>query len=55
MNLAFNTKKPVWEWFEEEGNEHRGFRFGFAMEGVKHAAPQSSIVDGKSQFTYNTS
>lgn len=46
FNLAFNTKKPVWEWFEDKGNEHRLLRFGFTMEGMKHAAPQNTIVEG---------
>ena len=28
FNLAFNTNLPIFEWFEQKGNEHRLLRFG---------------------------
>lgn len=46
LNVAMNTKKNLWEWYEEKGNEQRLVRFGHMMNGMKHAAPHSTIVEG---------
>jgi len=46
LNLAFNTSLTAWEWFEQKGNEHRGLRFGIAMEHAKRAAQPNAILEG---------
>ncbi|EKM58628.1 uncharacterized protein PHACADRAFT_253095 [Phanerochaete carnosa HHB-10118-sp] len=46
LNIAFDTKLPVWEWYEQKGNEHRRQRFGIAMEGTKQAVPPNAILEG---------
>ena len=46
LNVAFNTKQPIWEWFEAEENGYRRARFGFAMEGATQATSPLAILEG---------
>jgi len=46
LTLAFNTKKPIFDWFEEPGNEMRLIRFTAAMKGVASADPPDAILRG---------
>jgi hypothetical protein len=43
---AFRTKKHVFEWYEEPGNEHRHKRFMAAMEGASKLDPPNAILSG---------
>lgn len=51
FNMAFKTKLPIFEWFEEKANEARRLRFGIAMAGAKHAASPTAILEGMSYVT----
>ncbi|KAI0040625.1 S-adenosyl-L-methionine-dependent methyltransferase [Auriscalpium vulgare] len=46
FNLAFRTKKTMWEWYEEPGNEWRGRRFAEAMKGSGDRFPASIFTGG---------
>ncbi|GJE88029.1 O-methyltransferase [Phanerochaete sordida] len=46
LNLAFNTKVTMWDWFAEKGNEHRSQRFNVAMAGVKLVSSPAAILEG---------
>ncbi|EKM60006.1 uncharacterized protein PHACADRAFT_250851 [Phanerochaete carnosa HHB-10118-sp] len=46
LNLAFRMNLPIWEWFEQKGNEHRKVRFSLAMEGSRQVSPLNAILDG---------
>jgi O-methyltransferase domain len=43
FQVAFKTKKHIWEWFEEPGNEYRLKRFGVAMAGTTKIGPPNAI------------
>ena len=41
--MGLNMKKPIWEWYEEPGNEYRLLRFGVAMNGSTKFEPPNAI------------
>ena len=47
LNVALNTKLPIWEWFELKENCSRRSRFAIAMEGVRQAQSPTAILEGK--------
>lgn len=46
-NMAFDTKLPLFEWFEQPGNEWRIQRFTEAMKGATSRFKLESFTSGK--------
>ncbi|KIP10236.1 hypothetical protein PHLGIDRAFT_266603 [Phlebiopsis gigantea 11061_1 CR5-6] len=46
FNMAFNTKLPMFEWFEQKGNEGRLLRFAITMEAAKRTRKYQAILEG---------
>ncbi|KAI0045354.1 S-adenosyl-L-methionine-dependent methyltransferase [Auriscalpium vulgare] len=46
FNMAYKTKKAVWEWYEEPENEWRGRRFTASMKGAGDHFPPSIFTEG---------
>lgn len=46
LNKAFDTNLPLFEWFEQPGNEDRLLRFGIVFESGTHLLPPQAILDG---------
>lgn len=47
FNVAFNTKVPLFEWYEAKGNEQRRIRFGTAMQVANSAMGPATAVEGE--------
>ncbi|KAF8989681.1 O-methyltransferase [Cyathus striatus] len=46
LAVAFKSKSPPFEWYEEPGNEYRLNRFTAAMEGSARFDPPNAILEG---------
>ncbi|KAI0041973.1 S-adenosyl-L-methionine-dependent methyltransferase [Auriscalpium vulgare] len=46
FNLAYKTKKTLWEWYKEPENQWRGSRFTACMAGAGDHFPPSIFING---------
>jgi hypothetical protein len=53
MATAFGTSKPMFEWFQEPGNELRQKRFGTAMRVSAAMGARDAAVNGMNTFIFS--
>lgn len=51
-NIAFNTSKPLFEWFDQPENKDRAERFSFALAGAARMEPPNAILAGKASSNF---